>query len=615
VLSGLGALWLLVATLHPSLPGGDAGELAAAACAGGVAHPPGYPLHGLLLRAFLALPFGAPLWRLNLSSAVCGALAVGLLVDLLRRWTGRLDAGLLAGALWLVSPLPWLYATTVEVFSLHALLVVLVAWTATRDMAAPTARTALALGLASGLALANHHTALFVVAPVLVLRVWRRRGWPELLAGVALGLTPYLLLVRWSATVTPFSWGDLRSVDGFLTHLLRREYGTFRLASRDESASLFGFLGAFAGFEAQQLFGLVALLGAAGAAAAWRRSRRWTSATGVTLALALLVFGALANLPVSDALMREVVSRFFLLPHLVLCAAAGLAVTWRSPHPATGGLVATVLALGALHAPSHDATTVRRYGERLLAQPAQALVLTQGDLIGNATRALQACEGVHPDLRVLDQQLLTYGWYVPRVREAFPDVRFPGDRWHPSAPGAFSLEQFLSANRGRLILVCGDVKPGDTLSWQRLPWGLCERLVPPGEPVKEEAWFEAAQRVLPDVRETSASATPGSWEYVARRDFWHAKARLGLYALNVGIARGDDGTWLRRAYALLSECAVRDEAPQAAVFKNLGIAAGRLAAVEPARAEEMKRAFRRYLELAPPGDPELPAVRALVEGR
>lgn len=612
-LAGLGALGLFVATLHPSLPGGDAGELAAAACAGGVAHPPGYPLHGLLLRGFLALPMVSPLRSLNLSSAVCGAAAVALLVDLLRRWTGRLDAGLLAGALWLVSPLPWLYATTVEVFALHALLVTLVAWAATRDATGASSRSALVLGLACGLSLSNHHTALFVVGPVLVARGWRRGRWGWLLAGGALGLSPYLLLPLWSATPTPFSWGDQRTVEGFLTHVLRREYGTFRLANAAQDASLGSFLSAFAAFEAKQLFGLAALLGVAGAVVAWRASRRWAVAGFVALGLSLLVFGALANLSVADPLLREVVSRFFLLPHLLLCAAAGLALRWRPAHPALYAVPAAVLALGSLHAPAHDATTVRRYGEWLLEQPNDGLVLTQGDLIGNTTRALQACEGVREKLRVVDQQMLSYGWYAPRLRVVFPELTLPGERWHPRDGGAFTFDQLLAANARRPLLVCGDLKPGDPTSWRRLPQGLCERLVPPNAEVDDEEWFKAGTAWLPAIEQTSSTAQPGSWEYAVRRDAWQARARLGLYALTVGMKRGDDALWLRRAYELLADVAARDEAPQAATFKNLGIAAGRLAPKDPAMQAEMKRALRRYVELAPADDPELPAVRALAQ--
>jgi hypothetical protein len=49
---------LYIATLTPSVAGGDSGELAAAGLTGGVPHPSGYPLFALLARLFGALPLG-----------------------------------------------------------------------------------------------------------------------------------------------------------------------------------------------------------------------------------------------------------------------------------------------------------------------------------------------------------------------------------------------------------------------------------------------------------------------------------------------------------------------------------------------------------------------------
>ncbi|HEY1088166.1 MAG TPA: DUF2723 domain-containing protein, partial [Archangium sp.] len=213
------ALIAYALTLHPGIPGGDAGELAAAACAGGVAHPPGYPLHGLLLRAF-GLFTSSKLTAFHLSSAVCSAAAIGFLVDLVRRWTGRVSAGLLAGAAWFASPLAWLYSTTVEVFALHVLLVVVTLWAFTREVQHSTPRARLLLGLVSGLVVTHHQTAVFVVLPLLFVR---RMHWRELAKGLALGCLPLLLLPLWSGTDTLFSWGDARTFDGFFTHVLRRE--------------------------------------------------------------------------------------------------------------------------------------------------------------------------------------------------------------------------------------------------------------------------------------------------------------------------------------------------------------------------------------------------------
>jgi hypothetical protein len=44
-------------TSPPSLPGGDSGELLAAGCSLGTAHPPGYPLYTLTTHFWPSLPF------------------------------------------------------------------------------------------------------------------------------------------------------------------------------------------------------------------------------------------------------------------------------------------------------------------------------------------------------------------------------------------------------------------------------------------------------------------------------------------------------------------------------------------------------------------------------
>jgi hypothetical protein len=92
-----------------------------------------------------------------------------------------------------------------------------------------------------------------------------------------------------------------------------------------------------------------------------------------------------------------------------------------------------------------------------------------------------------------------------------------------------------------------------------------------------------------------------------QRDAWHARAERGLTALTLGIAANDDPTWLRRAAEILGECASREPAPPPEVFKNLGIAQGRLG-----HTAEMKQALQGYLRQAPEDDPDLPTLRALV---
>ena len=51
----------------------------------GVAHNPGYPLYILLTHAFSYLPIGSLAYRINLFSALCGAIAVWLMFLASRR--------------------------------------------------------------------------------------------------------------------------------------------------------------------------------------------------------------------------------------------------------------------------------------------------------------------------------------------------------------------------------------------------------------------------------------------------------------------------------------------------------------------------------------------------
>src|SRR6476661_6782800 len=82
---GLAFLGLYLRTLCPTVYLGDSGEISTAIATGGVPHPPGYPLFGLLGRAALALiPWGEPAFRIGCVVAAAAAAAVAVLYLLAR---------------------------------------------------------------------------------------------------------------------------------------------------------------------------------------------------------------------------------------------------------------------------------------------------------------------------------------------------------------------------------------------------------------------------------------------------------------------------------------------------------------------------------------------------
>ena len=170
----------------------------------GVAHNPGYPLYTLLTWPIAQVPIGELAWRINVFSAVMGAVATGLVFLAARRLAARPIVGVAAALGFAAGATFWSQAVIAEVYTLHAalvagLLVAALAWSRSRRPAHFYA----ALGcLAAGL---GHHTTILAFAPGLALQalivdrhfVLRARTLVTSAAILALGLLPYaLILVR-----------------------------------------------------------------------------------------------------------------------------------------------------------------------------------------------------------------------------------------------------------------------------------------------------------------------------------------------------------------------------------------------------------------------------------
>lgn len=117
------AFLLYLSTACPTVYFGDSGELIAAADSLGVAHPPGYPVYTLLGRLALLLPIGEAAWRMNLLSAVLGAMACAVVARLAQRWTDSAVAALGAGLGLAVAYDLWAVSTVAEVYTLHLFLI------------------------------------------------------------------------------------------------------------------------------------------------------------------------------------------------------------------------------------------------------------------------------------------------------------------------------------------------------------------------------------------------------------------------------------------------------------------------------------------------------------
>jgi len=633
-----------VATLYPSVPGGDAGELIAAVATTGVPHPSGYPLYVLLTKPFLWLPVSGIAWRANFASAVmaaaaCAMLAWGVAAITRQRW-----AGFAAAAVFAFSPTVWLHAVGAEVFSLNNLfiaaeLALLIAVDrATGDSDAPSQRNRLvyAGGFVLGLGLSNHLTSLFFNGPFLAAMVWRVRRSPDwrsvrpwliVVACVAAGGSPYLYLPLASASQPLIEWGDTGTVRGFVNHVLRREYGTFELNLKHSTIAI-PFVERL-GYHARDLVTQVSWLGIG--LAAWGLIRglgtRSTRFVAVTTASAwvgyLCVLHGLERLPLHEPLMHGVAARFWQAPNLLICVWLGWGVaSLRLPSIA---LTVTAVALAggqlALHARAANHRQdfiIRDYGAAILESlPRDALVLMRGDLTTNSARYLQTVEHLRPDLRLLDQEMLTAVWMTPQVKRQMADITVPGTHYGIREPGAYTVRELVDANiTRRPIVVCGGTKPGDPSLegvYRLLPDGWCDRVVPIGAPTEMGQSLGPADAVPSRFRnDMRRTPPPDSWEHVAWVEYWAMSHRSALRLLTLGMEQHDDPALLRAAASGFSRLLADHPSPPPQAYKNLGIAYARLVPVDPSAAERAVQAWQAYLRVGPADDGERPAIAKAV---
>ena len=421
-----------MATASKSALGGDGGEFAALSLSGGVAHPPGYPLFVLYLRAFATLfawiPSASAAHKASLAAALLGGLAAWLLFRVSVAYGASVRAALLVTALFAASPLTWLLSTYPEVFVGNACLALAIAW-----LAAPSARfrgseRAFLLALSAGLGVSHHHSIVLVfplgvVALLAAVRETQSRA--RLVVGSALGfslgLLPYAypwLAGRGALGADVIGWGDTGTWSGLVHHFLRRDYGTTSLGAGGRASEPLAHLTfltktLMTAFVALPLVFAASLLVARAvvmpAASSLRRPR-------LALLLAILVSGPLFvarfNIP-PKGVGALIVERFHLLPAALLFVFVAPAFNaWLDALRPLYARIALAVALASsstfalLALPEHHRPTVERYAENILMTlPEGAIVVGGGDHRAGSFLYAEA-RGIRRDVVFLQPSLL-----------------------------------------------------------------------------------------------------------------------------------------------------------------------------------------------------------------
>ncbi len=495
---GLVALVMLVAyiALAPRhVVDGDNSEFATLSVTGGAAHPTGYPIYILFLRAMSWLPGASPAHTAAIATAILGAATILVLHAACRAWGASPLAATIACALFGTGPVVLRVVTEAEVFALNNLVVATVLWLSGRNGPLRGAPRALALGLVAGLGLADHVTCV-LVAPVGLLGVVRAsseqtRRWRHAatiaaaLGGLAIGLSAYGYLLV--APDSPMSWGVVRDFDRVVDFFTRSDYGgPTAFQSSDVAPMPMKNLAAFVATLGRGTWYLAGLAGLA-----WlvvrsvRRDASESRAAWCMLAVAFVLAGPLLVMRFNvlpEGLGLYVNQRFHLLPLLLLTVPIACAVDAglhrvSLPRPTLlHGLVASVGAvaliapslpyLGRVHSPAVEA------GARnmLSSLPPDAVVIHTQDELHAVPAYLQTAVGVRPDVVVVAWSLMIFDWYRQRVAA----------RGIKAAPGPGTPKVQLVATllaRGRPVFV--DRLQRDVIAaFPSFPYGVLLRVLP-----------------------------------------------------------------------------------------------------------------------------------------
>lgn len=436
--------------LSPTIAWRDSAEFIPVVHTLGISHPAGSPTYTLLTKPMTFLPIGSIALRVNMFSALLGALSIALLFALLYEllagsppWA-RIGAALSGALFLLLSESFWRFSEVAEVYTLQNCLLVILMILLLKARQARTLLYASAsrfywlfaflYGLSAGV-----HVTMALFAPAFLLFIgltepsqFRLKELAFLTFFFVLGFAVFLYLPLRSLSDPVFNWGDPQTWQHFLAHL----------SDRKDAAVLFVFsasklwhqIRVYLANLANEFFTLGIALGLLGCLYIFRIDkplalllglvflgnvgffiRLWTVAFGFLPSFVIFAlwigYGVHACLRVLATLYQRRGPR---IPHSVVHACL------------LGGIAITLGSMGRHHAAVAMQTSnysAELYGRQLLAQlPSDAVLFSQDAWF--TLLYLQHVERRRPDLTVLLQGAVFFPQYfAPLSKARFPYIR------------------------------------------------------------------------------------------------------------------------------------------------------------------------------------------------
>jgi len=572
--AALVAFILYLWTLGPTITGEDSGELVTAAYTLGIAHPPGYPLWCLLGKLFTYIPYGSIAWRVNLMSAVFGALTIFLLFVITLKTTHNRVAAVCAALVFAFSAEFWEQSVIAEVYTLNAFfvascLLLLLLWYEDRDK-----RYLVAFAFTYGLSLSNHNT-MHLLGPLFLAfvfyidqRPWQR--WRLYALCLAVSLAPlgiYAYLPIRSIANPPVDWGNPETAQGFWDVFTREQYA-FGFTKNPRTLGRFlvqtwAFLKLYAGEFTPWLFWVPLL----GVWVLWRRNRFACAALGVFFLYVVFGFIFLLNFDI-DKESIWLNNVFWIPAYMIAAIFIGAVIAGLGDLRLNKKLVGSISIAAAglcILAPltsnyykndkskyyfSHD------FGMNVLNTLApNAIYFPDADHATFPAIYLQAVDGIRPDVTIGNK----YGYPEESLYADMPMETRATFRKIPTEADEAVIETWVVEHSNRPVYFSRKKSLSNLSGKQVVPKGLLYAVEDPSTEQPENNWWEKYTWHTLETRDTRGDLTA---EFVLS-DYWFGRGRdfllvgekeKALEALNQSLAiSGDTKEALNNVGSLCAE--------------------------------------------------------------
>lgn len=474
-LTGFISFLVYLTTIAPSVIQIDTGELATVQATLGIAHPTGYPLFTILgyLFSLIPLPF-SKIFQLNLLAALYAAASVSvftltskLILDNIQSFnlrkaikqkvkqkkqqekeksestsefnipeTTKILASVFGGLFLAFSKTFWFQSNSVEVYSLHLLLISLIIYFLIRAFLFAKNESKIDkhwiwFSIALALGFTNHMTTLLIIPGIAFLYFYQNkfnvRSFKQILL-MLLVFFPVLILIYSyfpiRASQNPImNWGNPVDLERILRHISGKQYQVWLFSSSDSAAKQFEYFFSNLGSEFSIVFIIILL----GVIYSFSKARKF-------FLFNLIVFFSTVLYSINYDIVD--IDSYFLLAYISLAFFAVFGVTQiilfaieKKINFAVPIIVLTLLISIEFYSNYQDVNqndnfVYQDYTKTLLNNlPKNSIVFSyQWDYFVSASYYFQNVENFRKDVTVIDKELLRRSWYYHQLETNHPSL-------------------------------------------------------------------------------------------------------------------------------------------------------------------------------------------------